>query len=166
MSLRTGNPYTLYSDATWGTEGDKKSFNGWAVIRAGGVILWVAQRQRSTVLSFMEAEFISASEASKEVAWLEKLNTDLKEEFPHPPTLYTDNMGAVELIHDNKFHKKAKHIDIRFNYIRSDMVEAGRLLVEHIPGVDQPADILTKQLPTERFQKHLRTLGIGEFHQI
>lgn len=113
----------------------------------------------------MEAEFISASEASKEVAWLEKLNKDLKEDFPHPPTLYIDNMGAVELIHDNKYHKKAKHIDIRFNYIRSDMVEAGRLSVEHIPGVDQPADILTKQLPVERFYKHLRTLGIGEFQQ-
>jgi hypothetical protein len=159
------NPYTLYSDATWGTEGDRKSFSGWTATRAGGAILWVAQRQKSTALSSMEAEIMAGSEASKEVAWVEKLNHDLKETYNQPPTLHIDNLGAVDLIHHNKYHKKAKHIDIRFNYIRSDMVEANRLVVKHISGTDQPADLLTKQLPIPTFLKHCHTLGIKEFEQ-
>ncbi|RFU23823.1 hypothetical protein B7463_g12518, partial [Scytalidium lignicola] len=159
------NLYTLYSDATWGTEGDRKSFNGWAATRAGGAILWVAQRQKSTALSSMEAEIMAGSEAMKEVAWLEKVNRDLKETYNHLPTLHIDNLGVVELIHHNKYHKKVKHIDIRFNYIRFDMVEAKRLVVEHIPGTEQPADLLTKQLPISTFMKHCHSLGIREFEQ-
>jgi len=154
------NAYTLYSDATWGTESDRVSFQGWAATRANGAILWTAQRQRSTAQSSLEAEFMAGSEASKEAAWLEKLTDDLKEEYKSPPILFIDNLGAIDLIYDHKFHKKSKHIDIRYNYIRTDMVQAQRLRVEHIPGNEQPADILTKQLPVDQFRKHINTLGM------
>ena len=160
--LPQSNAYKLYSDATWGTEEDRASFQGWAVLRSGGAISWISQRQKSTALSSMEAEFIAASEASREAAWLEKLTGDLNEVFDIPPVLYCDNLGTIDLIHDHKFHSKAKHIDIRCNFIRNDMLEKGRLTVEHIAGTDQPADILTKQLPIEQYKTHLRTLGIRE----
>ena len=131
-------------------------------VRAGGAISWISQRQKSTALSSTEAEFISASEASKEAAWLEKLSFDLNESNDTPPTLYCDNQGAIDLIHDHKFHSKAKHIDIRCNFIRNDMIETGRLKVAHIPGKQQPADMLTKQLPIDQFKAMLRTLGVRE----
>ena len=156
------NKYTLYSDATWGTEGDRVSFQGWVAVREGGAISWVSQRQKSTALSSTEAEFISASEASKEAAWLEKLSIDLNESNDTPPTLYCDNQGAIDLIHDHKFHSKSKHIDIRCNFIRNDMLEKGRLKIAHIPGKEQPADMLTKQLPIDQFKSMLRTLGVRE----
>ena len=94
---------------------------------------------------------MAASEAAKEAAWLEKLSVDLTEPY-EPPTLYIDNSSAIDLIYDHKFHSRAKHIDIRFNYIRNDMVHANRLRVAHIAGNDQPADLLTKQLPIDRFR--------------
>jgi hypothetical protein len=47
-------------------------------------------------LSSIEAEFMAASEASKEVAWLEKLNIDLNEDKSKIPILYCDNQGVVE----------------------------------------------------------------------
>ena len=40
------------------------------------------------------------------------------------------------------------------------MVQAQRLRVEHIPGNEQPADILTKQLPVDQFRNHINTLGM------
>jgi hypothetical protein len=108
----------------------------------------------------MEAEFMAASEASKEAAWLEKLNNDLNTVNSEPPTLFSDNEGAVVLIHDPKFHARSKHIDIRYMFIRNDMVSNNRLKVVHIPGSEQPADILTKQLPADIVQRHLKTLGM------
>ena len=108
----------------------------------------------------MEAEFIAASEASREAAWLEKLNRDLDDPSV-PPTLYSDNRSAVDLIHDPKYHARAKHIDIRYAFIQNDMVAKERLYVEHIPGVNQPADILTKQLPVDATSRHLKTLGMA-----
>jgi len=118
------NAYTLYSDATWGTKSDRVSFQGWAAIRANGAILWMVQRQRFTAQSLLEAEFMLGSETSKEAAWLEKLTDNLKEEYKSPPILFIDNLGGMDLIYNYKFYKKLKHIDIRYNYIRTDMVQA------------------------------------------
>jgi len=110
----------------------------------------------------MEAEFMATSEASKEAAWLEKLLADLSESggVDEPLTLYIDNLGAIDLIHDHKFYAKAKYIGIRFNFIRNDIVEVNRLRVKYIPRTKQPADSLTKQLPIDSFWKHMHTLGI------
>ncbi|KAI0991729.1 hypothetical protein K3495_g16458, partial [Podosphaera aphanis] len=60
------NAFDIYTDATWGTEGDRKPFQGYAVTYNGGVISWTSQRQKSTALSSMEAEIIAASEGAKE----------------------------------------------------------------------------------------------------
>jgi hypothetical protein len=151
--------YTVYADATWGTEQDRVSFHGYTVLRYGGAVSWMAQRQKSTAQSSMEAEIMAANEAAKEVAWLEKVSLDLHEE-PQKPTLYCDNLGGTDLMRDTKYHTKAKHIEIRYFFIRNDMVQKDRLAVEHIPGTEQPADILTKQLPFDPFRKHCITLGL------
>ena len=156
--------YDIYTDATWGTEEDCVSFQGMTVTKYGEAISWTAQRQRSIALSSMEAEIMAASKGGREAAWLEKLATDLGEcdaTNPFVPTLYCDNKGAVDLLHDTKFHRKAKHIEIRYMFLRTDMVNKGRLLVTHIPGHDQPADILTKQLPVDNFTKHSKVFSLG-----
>ena len=109
----------------------------------------------------MEAEFMAANKAAKEAAWLEKLATDLTESYKLP-TLYINNLSAIDLIYDHKFHLRAKYIDIRFNYIRNDIVSKDRIMVTYISGEKQPADLLTKQLPVDRFRQHLYTLGIRQ----
>ena len=37
---------------------------------------------------------------------------NLKEEYKSPPVLFINNLGAIDLIYNHKFHKKSKHIDI------------------------------------------------------
>jgi hypothetical protein len=107
--------YDIYTNATWGTENDRISFQGMAVTRYRGAISWAAQRQRSIALSSMEAEVMSVSEGGKEAVWLQKLTRDLGErsdDKEYIPTLYCDNLRAIELLHNTKFHRKAKHIEI------------------------------------------------------
>ena len=65
------------------------------VIRYRGAVNWHAQRQKSTTLSLMEAEIIAASEGAKEIAWMEKLTADIKENAPYTLTLYYDNQGGL-----------------------------------------------------------------------
>ena len=127
-------------------------------------MIWMAQRQKSIALSSMEAEIMAASEGARTAIWLEKLSRDLGERDdnnPFIPTLYCDNKSAVDLSYDTKHHQKAKHIEIRYLFIRNDMVQRKRLEVVHIPGKDQPGDIFTKQLPIDDFTKHCKTLGIS-----
>ena len=155
--------YDIYMDATWGTENDRISFQGMAVTRYGGTTSWAAQQQHSTALSSMKAKVISASEGGKEATWLEKLTRDIGERSDNRkyiPTLYCDNLGAVELLHDTKFHRKAKHIKIQYMFMRNDLVEQNKLKVQHISGKDQLVDIFTKQLPYDDFARYCATLGL------
>jgi hypothetical protein len=67
----------------------------------------MAQRQKSTALSLIEAEIIAASEGARSAVWLKKLTRDLGERDdvnPFIPTLYCDNKGVVDLFYDTKHH--------------------------------------------------------------
>ena len=63
-------------------------------------------------------------------------------------------------MHDPKHHSKAKHIDTRNLYIRNDMIANGRITVQFVSGADNPADILTKQLPLPAWKRHTEGLGM------
>ena len=60
----------------------------------------------------MEAEYIAASEAAKEVVWLKNFLMDLEVvPFERPAiTLYYDNSGAVVNSKEPRSHKRGKHI--------------------------------------------------------
>jgi hypothetical protein len=114
---------------------------------------------------------MAANEAAKEAAWLEKVSMDLgeyhdngneQEPIIEPPVLRIDNQAAIELIENPRFHAKAKHIDIRICFIQNDMVNNSRLRIEHIPGINQPADILTKQLGAPEFRRLIQRYGISD----
>jgi hypothetical protein len=123
----------------------------------------MAQRQKSTALSLIEAEIMTASEGARSAVWLKKLTRDLGERDNVNPfilMLYYDNKGAVDLSYDTKHHQKAKHIKTRYLFLPNDIVQRKRLAVVHIPGKDQPRDMFTKQLPIDDFTKHCKTLGI------
>jgi hypothetical protein len=112
----------------------------------------MSQRQKSTAYSSIDAEVIAGHKGAKEAAWIEKVINDLGKQGlePYIPTLYCDNLGATQLIKDTKFYTRAKHIEIRYFYIRNNIVQRNRLRIEQIPLKDQVADILTKQLPTKK----------------
>ena len=139
-----------YSDASYGTAYDGKSYTGWVVMQYGSAISWASTVQKCTAQSTIKLELIAASEVSKELAWLEKLWKEVIG-TPQIPILYCDNQPTIDLIHNPKHHSKAKHINIQYFYMRNNMVKAGRLQVEHIPGENQLADILTKQLLYDKY---------------
>ena len=64
----------------------------------------------------MESEVIATLEGSKIVIWLKKLIKDLRERTDDDdtflPILFCDNLGTVDLLHNTKYHKKAKHIEL------------------------------------------------------
>jgi hypothetical protein len=110
---------------------------------------------------------MAANKGAREAAWLEKVmidigERDLEDEDPYVPTLYCDNKGAVQLAKTNKFHKRAKHIEVGYFFIQNNMVLRKRLNIMGIPGVDQIADILTKQTPVIVHWKHAKAMGLNE----
>jgi hypothetical protein len=71
--------------------------------------------------------------------------------------IFEDNMGAVEMANVPKMRPRTKHLNIKYHFFRQ-FVTKGILIVEHIAGALQVADILTKSLEVMTFQKHRRKI--------
>ena len=71
-----------------------------------------------------------------------------------------DNSAAKELAKTWKSYSKVKHTKIKEMFIQDDIVLRNRLVVQHIPSVDNITDTLIKQLLKPTFVRHLRGIGI------
>nr|GEV40160.1 hypothetical protein [Tanacetum cinerariifolium] len=73
--------------------------------------------------------------------------------------LYFDNKSAIALCYDSVQHSKAKHIDVRYHFIK-EQVEDGSMELYFVWTEYQLADIFTRPLPRERFNFLIEKLGI------
>ena len=150
---RVGDGLVGYADADWGNDKDeRKSVTGYVFMHAGGPVSWCSRGQRTVALSSTEAEYMSLSEACREVTYLRLLLSELKHMQHGATTVYEDNQGAIALTKNPEHHARNKHIDMRHHYCR-DMVQRGAVNVVYMPTHLMPADMLTKALASVAFQR-------------
>ena len=75
--------------------------------------------------------------------------------------LRIDNKSVIALTKNPVFHGKSKHLFSRYHFIR-ECVENGQIEVEHVSGVEQKADILTKLLARIKFKQMRSLIGVHE----
>ena len=97
-------------------------------------------------LSSAEAEYMAASQASREAIWLHKMLVGLFCQELRPTMIFCDNQSCIKLTESPVFHDRSKHIEIRYHFIR-DYVQRGAVKLEYISTDEQVVDILTKSLP-------------------
>ena len=129
---------------------DRKSNLGFALLLDGGAISWGSKKQSTVLLSTVEAEFIAASTAVKEVLWHRALFSSLDMALTHTARVLIDNQGALELIKSGHINDCTKHIDTKYRHI-CNRKNNGDIRSEHVDAEDQVADIMTKPLGTEKF---------------
>ncbi|KAG5879136.1 hypothetical protein JTB14_004112 [Gonioctena quinquepunctata] len=148
-----------YSDADFGRcTKTGRSTSGVIMIHAGGAISWLSQRQAMVATSTTEAEIVAANEATKEIIWLSRLFEGIIG-LKHVPILQVDNSAAVRLAQNPEFHRRTKHISIKYFFIREKISE-GKLGVQQIPTEEQIADMMTKSLPRPRLQILCNQIGL------
>ena len=70
-----------------------------------------------------------------------------------------DNQSAIKLVHNPEFHKRTKHVDVRYHYIR-EKYASGDIDVYYVTSKEQIADILTKAIPCNQFEILRNMLGV------
>lgn len=144
----------IYSDSDYATDPDtRRSTSGYVTVLTGGAVSWMSQRQRIVALSTTEAEYVAASDATKEAIWICRLLESVGVNEKGPTEMRLDNQGSIKLIKNPEFHKRTKHIDVRFHYIR-EIYENGQIDIKYVPFSKQLADILTKALPKSTFESN------------
>lgn len=151
-------PLQVFSDSDFASDPKtRKSTTGSLIKRQEGPIIWQSNKQSTVALSSTEAEFISASETIRSVIWVQQLLAEVG--YDEKPTLFIDNLAALNIIKNPTSHRRTKHIDVKYFFIRNH-VEKGRVSVEYVPTEDQEADILTKPLSKTIFIKLRSKCGI------
>ena len=113
-----------YSDADWaGDVEDRKSTSGYFFHLSGGAVSWSSRKQSCVALSTAEAEYMALASATQEAVWLHRLAADMLVDFKGPLVIYEDNQSAIAMSKNPQFHGRAKHIDIKFHYVRDQCNE-------------------------------------------
>jgi hypothetical protein len=102
--------------------------------------------------SSTEAECRGLVHFAKENAWHRQLHTEINlYAIGHPTITYEDNTAAITMSSDEGTpHKKSKHFGIEWAYFK-EAVKHGEIKPEYVPTDLQPADMLTKSLPSNKF---------------
>lgn len=148
MNLRIN----AYSDADFaGDTATRKSTTGYVIMLNNSPISWGARKQRIVTLSTTEAEYVAASETIKDLIWVDRLITNLLSGGYEKPVVRIDNQSAIRLIKNPEYHKRTKHIDVKYHFIR-EKYENGLFLLEYVHTGEQLADICTKPLCKAKFE--------------
>lgn len=148
-----------YSDADWaGDHQTRRSVSGFVAFYGGNPIAWHSRKQACVALSTMEAEYIAAGMACQELVNL----CGVVSEFCNAKIsgkLVVDNTSAIALIKTCENSKRAKHIDIKYHFVK-DLISKNLVYVQHINSENNVADLFTKALGADKFQMFRKTLVI------
>ena len=95
----------------------RKSTSRYLFTFTGGAISWQSKLQKCVSLSTIEAEYIAATKAGKEMLWMKQFlqELDLKQ---RDYIVHCYSQSAIDLSKNTMYHARTKHIDVRYHWIR------------------------------------------------
>lgn len=73
-----------------------------------------------------------------------------------------DNQSAIRLIKNPEFHKRSKHIDVRYHFI-CEKYEEQLFDLKYVSTNEMIADVFTKSLAAPKFKCFVQKLGIQSY---
>eukprot|EP00253_Pinus_taeda_P018945 PITA_18945 len=149
-----------YTDSDWaGSVDDRKSTSGYVFHMGSGAISWASKKQPIVALSTAEAKYVTATVVACQAVWMRWMLRSLCQEQEKGTVIFCDNSSVIVLSKNYVFHKRTKHIDTKFHYIR-ELVSNGEIVLKHCRTQEQVADILTKPLGQKSFEFLRKCLGM------
>ncbi|KAJ1580997.1 hypothetical protein NDA15_002190 [Ustilago hordei] len=146
-------PLVAHSNANWASDAtiQRRSTSGSVALVYGNPVAWKSVTQKCVSLSAVEAEFIAATEATREVLFLKQLLRSIGI-ATGTPTVYSDNTGCIQVSKDPAQHWKLKHIDTKYHFVCNN-VQEGRVQIKYVDTTRNLADILTKPIGRQAMQQ-------------
>jgi len=110
-------------------------------------------------MSTTEAEYVTATTLACQAVWMRRMLRDLSHDQEGATTIFCDNTSAIALSKNSIFHKRTKHIDAKYHFIR-DLINNDEIVLQHCRLQEQFVDIFTKPLTREIFVYLRKCLGI------
>ena len=134
----------VYCDADYGSDiNDYKSTSGVLVFIGSTVVCWYSSKQTTVAQSSTDAEILAMNFAAKEIVWIRGLLEEMGIPQLLPTKLRGDSQSAILLSRNPVFHKRTKHIMIKFMYL-VECLRISAIINEFVAGIKNWADMLTK----------------------
>jgi hypothetical protein len=149
-----------YTDSDYARDSDdRKSTSGYVFLLNGSAVCWSSRKQSIVALSSTEAEYVAATSSACHCVWLKGMLEELSLLKGTCVDILCDNSSAIKLSRNPVMHRRTKHIDVRFHYLR-DLTNEGVIKLEFCGTKDQIADIMTKPIKLDQFEKLRDSLGV------
>uniref|UniRef100_A0A3Q7GQN1 Reverse transcriptase Ty1/copia-type domain-containing protein n=1 Tax=Solanum lycopersicum TaxID=4081 RepID=A0A3Q7GQN1_SOLLC len=130
----------LASIMTAGIDGLRKKLSLPAPV---GMFSWCSKKQDIVAQSTTEAEFVAATAAS--AMWLRRVFGDLHMNQTKGIKVFVDNQSSIAISHNNVFHGKIKHFNIKIFFFR-EFQNNDDVILLYRKSEEQLTDIFTKPL--------------------
>ena len=146
----------MLSDSDYaGDQETRISVSGFILYLMGVAISWRSKGQKSVTLSSSEAEFVALSEAAKEIKFVVQILQSMKIPVRIPVVVRVDNVGAIFMTENVTTSNRTRHVDIRYHFVR-EFVEDGFIKIIFVKTADNDADIFTKNVNGETYDRHAK----------
>ena len=106
--------------------------------------------QKSVTLSVTEAKIAAGVMVKQDMLYVYRLLESLELEVELPMVLEMDNSGAVDIANSWSVGGRMCHIDVH-NYFLRELKDQGLLVIKHIAGEKNDADIFTQNVMSAIF---------------
>ncbi|GKA21602.1 hypothetical protein Tco_0701591 [Tanacetum coccineum] len=126
-----------------------------------GVVDWKSTKQSIFATSSVEADYIAASNASKEAVWVRKFIFGLSVVpiIEEPIKMYCDNTEAITIANESGITKCARHYCAKVHYLY-EVIEFDDIEIEKVYTDDNLADPFTKASPFPNHSEHTKNIGM------
>jgi hypothetical protein len=162
------NSSTIYTDSDHNSDQDLVSRIAYIGQAFGNTVSWKSRKLANIIsMSSCESEFYAAELGGKDGIYIRRLQYSLItgrspecEEEMKPCTMLIDNQAAIQVLKQDGFNNRTKHIDVRYLWIKTE-VKKERLTPSYIPTNMNIADALTKPLKRNHLFKLMTLAGMG-----
>ena len=149
---------TIITDATSGQpQLQGQSVLGIEVYLMNTLVIWKSKTSNLVTLSSTEAEVYAAIEGIKEALTIKDILEWMGQLVKKPMKMYIDNLPALNIIRNNYTTKRTKHVAVR-QWFAKEQFQLGNIEPIHLKGTEISADLLTKNLPADDFNKKNRSV--------
>jgi len=147
-----------YSDSSYALcPHTSRSPGGYVFIRAHGPIIWRSYTPKLVSQSSAEAELVILNDAAKDAVYIREWMSELGIEIGEPIPIHEDNDACRMAAKNNFAQSRMRHVRVRYHHV-ADQVNNNTVRVESVDTVANIADIFTKALGFDPFNRHRATL--------
>jgi hypothetical protein len=141
-----------YVDASYDVHEGSRSHTGVLLTLGKGAMYAKSSKQKLVTKSSTEAELVALADATDIIMWARSFLNSMG--YAQKPTrIYQDNKSTMTIANKGyDMHSRTKHVSLRYFSV-SDLVQRCELILSYLPTEEMIADILTKPLQGQLFNR-------------